>query len=163
MITWVLRLLERSRLAPIHKFCLDFSTAMLANILHSEYTLDYLEKRNPKLVKEIITILHSLLKEKIPTSVLMHILISLSYLSKERFSIAMEETQFNDKISDFVEFYSQLNVTGPDHNEIDKKTILDLCAHMFHPKDKGAGGDMNTTLDFNEMKQEERIREFEKA
>ena len=45
----------------------------------------------------------------IPTSVLMHILICLSYLSKERFSQALDETHFVDKISDFVELYSQLN------------------------------------------------------
>ncbi len=45
----------------------------------------------------------------IPTSVLMHILICLSYLSKERFSQALDDTHFVDKISDFVELYSQLN------------------------------------------------------
>ena len=53
----------------------------------------------------------SMLKDAatIPTSVLMHILICLSYLSKERFSQALDETHFVDKISDFVELYSQLN------------------------------------------------------
>lgn len=65
---------------------MDFSTAMLANILHSEATLDHFEK-TPKLVKDVMVALLSFLKEKIPTSVLMHMLISLSYLSKERFSI----------------------------------------------------------------------------
>jgi len=66
----------------------------------------------------------------------MHVLICLSYLSKERFSNAIEETQFVDKISQFVEYYSHLNLTESDNNEIDKKTVLDLCAHMFHPKDQ---------------------------
>jgi len=45
----------------------------------------------------------------IPTSVLMHLLICLSYLSKERFSVSLDETHFVDRISDFVELYSQLN------------------------------------------------------
>jgi hypothetical protein len=39
-----------------------------------------------------MTSLLSLLKETIPTSVLMHILICLSYLSKERFSSIIEES-----------------------------------------------------------------------
>jgi hypothetical protein len=45
----------------------------------------------------------------VPTSVLMHVLICLSYLSKERFTQILEDTHFVDKISDFVELYSQLN------------------------------------------------------
>jgi len=44
-----------------------------------------------------------------PTSVLMHLLICLSYLSKERFSSSLDETHFVDRISDFVELYSSLN------------------------------------------------------
>jgi len=50
----------------------------------------------------------SMLKDAsvVPTSVMMHVLICLSYLSKERFTQAIEETHFVDKISDFVELYS---------------------------------------------------------
>ena len=43
--------------------------------------------------------------------------------------------------------------------EIDKKTVLDLCAHMFHPKD--ASLDDSDTLEMNELKTEDRIREYE--
>jgi predicted type IV restriction endonuclease len=160
MIQWVLKLLEKSKSQDIHIFSLDFSSALLANILHSHNTLDYLEK-NVKVTKEIMTGLLSLLKENIPTSVLMHILICLSYLSKERFSTIIEQCQFVDKISDFVEFYSQLNITESDNSEIDKKTVLDLCAHMFHPKD--SSNDVSGTMEYNELKQEERIKEFENA
>jgi hypothetical protein len=46
------------------------------------------------------------MREKIPVSVLMHILISLSYMSKENFQKQMEACNFVDKISDFVEEYS---------------------------------------------------------
>jgi len=45
--------------------------------------------------------------------------------------------------------------------EIDKKTVLDLCAHMFHPKDQSH--DVSGTMEYNEIKQEERIRELENA
>lgn len=129
-----MKLLEKSKSLDIHIFSLDFSSALLANILHASSTMDYLEK-NPTFTKDIMTGLLSLLKESIPTSVLMHVLICLSYLSKERFTSIIEECGFIEKISEFVEFYSQLTITDTDNSEIDKKTVLDLCAHMFHPKD----------------------------
>lgn len=71
----------------------------------------------------------------------MHILICLCYLGKERFSKQIEECGFADRISEFVEYYSQLSTSGrcsrglDENGEIDKRTVLDLCAHMFHPKD----------------------------
>ena len=52
------------------------------------------------------------IRENIPVSVLMHILIALSYLSKEPFSAQMEECNFVDRISEFVEYYSQINTAG---------------------------------------------------
>jgi len=160
LIKWILRLLEKSKTMDIHIFSLDFSSALLANILHSQSTLEHLE-RNPAVTKEILGSLLALLKENVPTSVLMHILICLSYLSKERFTPQIEETQFVDKISDFVEYYSQLTVAESDGSEVDKKTVLDLCAHMFHPKD--LSNDVSQTMEYNELKQEERIKEFESA
>lgn len=90
MVQWVLKLLEKSKALDIHIFSLDFASALLANILHSHNTLEHLEK-NPRQTKETMTGLLALLKENIPTSVLMHILICLSYLSKERFSAIIEE------------------------------------------------------------------------
>lgn len=111
MINWALKLLEKSRSGvDIHIFSLDFASALLANMLHSYATLEALEKQ-PRLTKEIMSSLLSMLKDTnlVPTSVLMHVLICLSYLSKERFTMAIEETHFVDKISDFVEVYSQLN------------------------------------------------------
>ncbi len=43
VIDWIIKLLQRSRISEIHIFCLDFASALLANILHSNITLDYLE------------------------------------------------------------------------------------------------------------------------
>lgn len=43
--------------------------------------------------------------------------------------------------------------------EIDKKTVLDLCAHMFHPKDNTT--ENSDTMELNELKTEDRIKEYE--
>lgn len=77
----------------------------------------------------------NLIKETVPTSVLMHLLICLSYLSKDQFKEICEEQNFFDKISEFVEWYSKVPHSDNENGEIDKRTVLDLCAHMFHPKD----------------------------
>lgn len=52
------------------------------------------------------------IRENIQVSVLMHTLIALSYLSKENFQHQMEECNFVDRISEFVEYYSQINTAG---------------------------------------------------
>jgi len=69
----------------------------------------------------------------------MHLLICLSYLNKEKFARVAEENQFSESISEFVEYYSKLPIVENENDEIDKRTVLDLCAHMFHPKDVSGG------------------------
>ncbi len=119
MINWILDLLEKSKSNDIHIFSLDFGSALLANILHCPSTLEELEQ-NPDDTKKIMLSLLQLLKENIPSTVLMHILICLSYLSKERFSQQIEECNFVDRISDFVEYYNNLNTSSNEGNpEID--------------------------------------------
>jgi len=98
-----------------------------------------------------------LLRESMPVSVIMHVLICLSYLTKECFSPQVEQCQFVEKISDFVEYFSQANVTDGDEN--DKKTVLDLCAHMFHSKD--AIADSSESMEHKNMNLEDKIKEFE--
>ena len=78
-----------------------------------------------------------------------------------------------ERISEFVEYYSKLPaIAGPDGNtengEIDKRTVLDLCAHMFHPRDtnQNAGDEQyssssNAGLEYNDMRADDKIREFE--
>ena len=44
LIDWVLNLLRKSLKEKIHVFCLDFSSAMLANIIHSSHTLEFLKQ-----------------------------------------------------------------------------------------------------------------------
>lgn len=38
----------------------------------------------------------------------------------------------------FIEIYSKLNTTNNDALEVDRKTILDLCAHMFHQDEESS-------------------------
>ena len=162
MIDWVVKLVERSLEKEVHIFSLDFATALLANILHASNTQEYLLK-NLSFARSIMERLLGMIKEQIPTSVLMHVLICLSYLSREKFSKTVEECKFVDKISDFVESYSKSNGTGKgqtnENDEIDRRTVLDLCAHMFHPKDKA--NEYSQTLEYNDMKCDDKIREFE--
>lgn len=53
LIDWIIKLLQMSRISDIHIFCLDFSSALLANILHSNITLDFLES-NALVCKNVI-------------------------------------------------------------------------------------------------------------
>lgn len=45
IIDWIIKLLQRYRVnkEKIHSFCIDFSSAIIANILHSEVILQFLE------------------------------------------------------------------------------------------------------------------------
>jgi len=43
MIKWVIDLIKTSLNTRIHVFCLDFASAMLANVIHTPATIMYLE------------------------------------------------------------------------------------------------------------------------
>lgn len=43
MIRWVIDLIKTSLSSRIHVFCLDFASAMLANVIHTPATILYLE------------------------------------------------------------------------------------------------------------------------
>jgi hypothetical protein len=66
----------------------------------------------------------------------MHCLISLNYLNHESLKhIGEARCNFTEAIADFVDVYSRKQTNEKENDEIDKRTVLDLCAHMFHPKD----------------------------
>lgn len=107
-------------MASLHPFCLDFSSALLANILHASSTLELLES-NPRMTQDVMNSLLSLLNDDdmrgnvlvkaedrvaLPTSTIIHLLICLSYLSKERFVESMDACYFNERIQTFVELFS---------------------------------------------------------
>jgi len=164
LINWCIKLLQKQKKSQMHVFCLDFSSALLANLLHASTTLETLEG-NQSMTSEIMDSLLDLINDEaqLPTSTLIHLLICLSYLSKERFSKSIDDTQFVDRISMFVESFSQKQIGETDQESHDKKTILDLCAHMFHPKDTTNANDVSATMEYNELKQEEKIKEFQNA
>lgn len=79
-----MELCKKSLKEKIHVFCLDFASAMLSNIIHTASTLQHLEQ-NKEFTTELMESLLRLMREDIPVSVLMHLLICLSYMSKENF------------------------------------------------------------------------------
>ncbi len=56
-------------------------------------------------------------------------------MAKDSFKDIQAKSGFINKIQKFVETYSKISTTNNEALEIDKKTVLDLCAHMFHPED----------------------------
>lgn len=158
LIGWIIDLLNESLKTKINVFCLDFSSALLANIIHSPHTISFLEN-NLDIAKRVLESLLGLIRSSIPVSVLMHILIAISYLSKDNFQDILSEAKFVERISKFVEHYSQINTTDNEGLEIDKKTVLDLCAHMFHPRD--ATNENSESFEGMDLNSEDRIREYE--
>ena len=91
LIKYIIQLVQRALKRELDNgltFALDFSTALLANILHAQSTHTHLQ--DPANREELIFTVESMLElitcKEMPTSTLMHILISLSYLNKDKFS-----------------------------------------------------------------------------
>jgi hypothetical protein len=70
-------------------FCLDFSTAMLANIIHSKWCQVKLNEK-PEQTSNIMESILKFIKHPLEVSVLMHLLITLSYLCKNKYKKQME-------------------------------------------------------------------------
>lgn len=119
IIDWIVALIQRSLKKDIHVFSLDFSSALLANILHAKDTnTQWLNEREDQ-VKNLLKVMLELIKKKVPTSVLMHLLICLSYLSKDQYKHICDSMGFFDKISEFVEWYSKIPLADSENGEID--------------------------------------------
>lgn len=165
-----------------HIFFLDFSTAMLANILHCKVTLEWLKNNRSICISLANRLIEAIYQKKMPPSVLMHLLISLSYIIKSpmlKGYVETPECNFSERISQFVEYFSKKPLNSNAHElvddengDIDKRTILDLCAHMFHPPKSGEYDDepedsaeqfiMSYEVgEFNDMRTDDRIKEFE--
>jgi len=103
-----------------HTFFLDYSTAMLANILHARSTQDWLQKNPAVLVDLTNRLIVAINQPKIPTSTLIHLLIAISYLNKYenlRKIVESPEVQFSDKMSKFVEKISKQPLTAKNIND----------------------------------------------
>ena len=131
VIDWLIKLFQRSKDSKIHDFCMDYGSALLANILGYSETSDFLFD-NISFYKNITETLLNLIQEKVSTQVLMHYLMCLNYLSQDKFKIIKEEIQFDTKIKKFENDFKN----NKDIDEINKKTILNLANLLFH-SDKG--------------------------
>ena len=58
IISWVLNLVSKSFKTKIHMFCLDFATAMLANVVHSKWCQISLTNK----AETVINIMDSILR-----------------------------------------------------------------------------------------------------
>lgn len=171
MIDWSVDFITRAVSKPVKSealmspgiiFALDFDSALLANVLHAKSTSNTLAATREFTTGLIMRLLSLITRKNLPTSVLMHLLICLSYLNKDQFAEMAESKQvnFSERIAQFVEEYSKKPVHDNENDEIDKRTVMDLCAHMFHSKEMSEN-DLSATLDYNDMKPDDKIREFE--
>ena len=140
IIDWLIKLFQRSENNNIHEFCMDFGSALLANILGYPETIDFLFD-NFSFYKNITeTLLNLIQKKNISTQVLMHYLMCLNYLSQDKFRIIKEEIKFDEKIKKFENDYKNNNEV----DSVNKKTVLNLSYILFHSdKSKNLNNDMN--------------------
>lgn len=173
LIKWTINLLKKSLHQKIHVFCLDFSSAMLANIIHTPSTISFLE-HHPEFTLDVIVFDNEAHGELLNLNPRINSCFSfdahshLPFLSFQRKLLLsnrrnpIRRPDFRIRGTPFSDQYSRcpLNLTLENEAaEIDKKTVLDLCAHMFHPKETTL--ENSETMELNELKTEDRIREYE--
>ena len=120
LLEWLCKYLERQRMRQdVNQFCMEYASALLANLSSTKPALEHVQK-NLKVAKDILNIGLNMLKEKVSSVVIYHLLLTFSQLStvKEKLAGPFEETKFSDKMADFHEFYAQVNPNGKDefHN-----------------------------------------------
>ena len=129
IIDWLIKLFQRNKTNKIHEFCMNYGSALLANILGYKETIDFLFD-NLSFYKNITETLLDLIKDKgnKNTQVLMHYLMCLNYLSIDKFKMIKEEINFEQQIKTFEEEYQKDN----ENNNVNKKTVLNLSFLLFH-------------------------------
>ena len=127
VIDWLIKLFQRNKNNNIYEFCMDYGSALLANILGYPETIEFLFD-NISFYKNITETLLNLIQEKVSTQVLMHYLMCLNYLSQDKFKMIKEEIKFDEKIKKFENDYKNNN----ENDDVNKKTILNLSYLLFH-------------------------------
>ena len=143
VIDYLIKLFQRNKTKKVHLFCMNYGSALLANILGYKETIDFLFD-NLSFYKNITETLLNLIKEKgNNTQVLMHYLMCLNFLSIDKFKMIKEEINFDEQIKTFVEEYQKDN----DNNNVNKKTVLNLSFLLFHSKQgKELKNDINENI-----------------
>ena len=129
VIDWLIKLFQRNKTHKVHEFCMNYGSALLANILGYKETIDFLFD-NLSFYKNVTETLLDLIKDKgnNNTQVLMHYLMCLNYLSIDKFKMIKEEINFDQQIKTFEEEYQKSN----ENNNVNKKTVLNLSFLLFH-------------------------------
>ena len=128
IIDFIVKLLQRSRVNKINSFCLDFSTALLANILRTNDSNLFLIDNN-SVYRNLLETFLSLLEDKISIIMLKNILMSLGYLfniENDGIKNIKEECRFLTRIDKFFDTFSE-NKTNNEEQEMEKHNIIDLC------------------------------------
>ena len=128
VIDWLIKLFQRNKNNKVHEFCMNYGSALLANILGYKETIDFLFD-NLSFYKNLTETLLGLIKEKgTNPQVLMHYLMCLNYLSIDKFKMIKEEINFDEQIKTFEEEYKN----DDENNNVSKKTVLNLSFLLFH-------------------------------
>ena len=105
MVDFIIKLLQRSSINKMNQFCLDFSTALLANILRTKDVKDFLINNASSVYRNLLETFLTLLEENISIIMLKNILISLGYLISieyEGFKNINDECRFRTRIDSFL-------------------------------------------------------------
>lgn len=162
-IQYIIReILEKSIIDKeyVHSYCLDFSSALLANLTSQNYAISFLEMRQGESLKVMDSLLTMISTEGVESSTIIHLLIVLTALANDKFAFQMENAQFNDRISEFVEIYSMKSSEIETDDPENRKIILDMCAHLFHPRESLL--DISEVMDYNARKHQDDIQDLEK-
>ena len=127
MIDFIVKLLQRSRVNKINSFCLDFSTALLANILRANDSKLFLIDNN-SVYRNLLETFLSLLEDNINITMLKNVLMSLGYLyniENNGIKNIKEECRFLTRIDKFFDTFSD-NKTNNEQQEMEKHNIIDL-------------------------------------
>ena len=158
IIDWIVKLLQRSRINTINSFCIDFSSALLANILRGKITLEFLENNN-SVCRNLMEIFLSMIGENLSQTLLKHFIMCLGYLDNNKFNKVKEECRFYKRINEFYDHFSKIKTNNED-GEIYKHSILDLCKYIFpihgQRKNDVYGGNDNEKRNYEKI-----IKEYE--
>ena len=129
MIDFLIKLIQRSRINKINSFCLDFSSALLANILRVNDTKIFLINNSNSVYRNLMETFLTLLEDNIGITMLKNILMCLGYMYRieyDDFKIIKEECRFHTRVDKFFDTFSE-NKTNDEHQEMEKHNIIDLC------------------------------------
>lgn len=114
----------------MHTFCLNFSSALLVNLLTGPAGLSYVTLHPEEAVQICDKLLELLIVDSLPTSVLLHLLLVLASVTSQRsFRAYLSQIRLIERVSDIVERFSQIkNEDAADPQT--RAAVLDLCAFL---------------------------------